>query len=196
MWGLREESGGDRAIRNMHLDKTDAAVIRASRKDRAAFGVIFDRHWPRIYRYCVERAGPAAGEDVAAETFRVAFTERKRYDGRDDAAPWLYGIATNLLRRWFRAAARGSRAMSRLGSEVSGEELDEIVDGRRIRVERLEAPVRVDGIGGIARLPALVSAPPVEIVQSLGAVAGHHDLIGQLDRNRITRRDGMADRPD
>ena len=112
----------------MHKDKTDAAVIRASRKDRAAFGVIFDRHWPRIYRYCVERAGPAAGEDVAAETFRVAFTDRERYDGRDDAAPWLYGIATNLLRRWFRSAARGSRAMSRLGSEVSGEELDEIVE--------------------------------------------------------------------
>src|ERR1700743_3374583 len=112
----------------MPKDKTDAAVIRASRKDRAAFEVIFDRHWPRIYRYCVERAGPAAGEDVAAETFRVAFTERKRYDGRDDAAPWLYGIATNLLRRWFRTAARGSRAMSRLGSEVGGEELDDIVE--------------------------------------------------------------------
>src|ERR1700743_600768 len=111
----------------MPKDKTDAAVIRASRKDRAAFGVIFDRHWPRIYRYCVERAGPAAGEGVAAETFRVALTERKRDDRREYAAPWLYGIATNLLRRWFRSAARGSRAMSRLGGEVSGEELDEIV---------------------------------------------------------------------
>src|ERR1700749_4970347 len=113
----------------MHQDKTDAAVIRASRKDLSAFGVIFDRHWPRIYRYCVERAGPAAGEEGAAETFRVAFAERKRYDGRDDAAPWLYGIATNLLRRWFRSAARGSRAMSRLGGEISGKELDAMVEG-------------------------------------------------------------------
>jgi RNA polymerase sigma factor (sigma-70 family) len=109
----------------MHKDKTDAAVIRASRKDPAAFGTIFDRYWPRIYRYCAERAGPAAGEDVAAETFRVAFTERKRYDGRDEAAPWLYGIANNLLRRWFRAAARGSRALARASAEVSADELDE-----------------------------------------------------------------------
>jgi RNA polymerase sigma factor (sigma-70 family) len=112
----------------MQTNKTDAAVIRASRKDPAAFGTIFDRHWPKIYRYCVERAGPAVGEDVAAETFRVAFTDRKRYDGRDEAAPWLYGIATNLLRRWFRSAARGSRAASRVGAEVSGDELEAIVD--------------------------------------------------------------------
>jgi RNA polymerase sigma factor (sigma-70 family) len=110
----------------MHNDKMDAAVIRASRKDPAAFGTIFDRHWPRIYRYCAERAGPAAGEDVAAETFRVAFTQRERYDGREDAAPWLYGIANNLLRRWFRAAGRGSRAMARAGVAVSGEEFEEL----------------------------------------------------------------------
>src|ERR1700733_6508102 len=106
---------------------TDAAVIHASRKDPAAFGAIFDRHWPRIYRYCVERAGPP-GEDVAAETFRVAFTERKRYDGRDEAAPWLYGIATNLLRRWFRSSARGRQAQFRAGAEVSADELDELVE--------------------------------------------------------------------
>lgn len=110
------------------MNKTDAAVIRASKKDPAAFGPIFDRYWPKIYRYCAQRAGPAVGEDVAAETFRVAFTDRKRYDGRDDAAPWLYGIATNLLRRWFRSAARGSRAESQVGAEVSGDEFAAIDD--------------------------------------------------------------------
>ncbi len=50
---------------------SDAAVIRGSRLDPAAFGLVFDRHWVRIRRYCVVRAGPP-GEDVAAETFRVA----------------------------------------------------------------------------------------------------------------------------
>jgi len=124
----------------MHQDTTDAALIRASRKDPAAFGTIFDRHWPRIYRYCVERAGPAAGEDVAAETFRVAFDHRKRYDGRDDAAPWLYGIASNLLRRWFRSAARGSRAMTRIGAEVTDEDLDDIVE--RLDAEYLSPHLR------------------------------------------------------
>ncbi len=88
------------------LTSTDAALIAASLADPAAFAGVFDRHWPAIHRFCVSRAGPA-GEDVAAETFRVAFDQRRRYDPRyDDARPWLYGIATNLLRRAFRTASR------------------------------------------------------------------------------------------
>jgi RNA polymerase sigma factor (sigma-70 family) len=87
---------------------TDAAWITASLTDPAAFAAVFDRHWPAIHRWCVSRAGPV-GEDLAAETFRIAFDERARFDPRyDDARPWLYGIATNLVRREFRAAARGA----------------------------------------------------------------------------------------
>ena len=88
----------------------DASLIARSLREPAAFAAVFDRHWPGIFRYCASRA-PAAGEDLAAETFRVAFDERRRYDSRfPDARPWLYGIATNLLRRWFREAARGAPA--------------------------------------------------------------------------------------
>jgi RNA polymerase sigma-70 factor (ECF subfamily) len=85
---------------------TDGSLIAASLADAGAFAAIFDRHWLAIHRWCVSRAGPA-GEDLAAETFRVAFDERARFDPRyDDARPWLYGIATNLLRRHFRRSAR------------------------------------------------------------------------------------------
>jgi RNA polymerase sigma factor (sigma-70 family) len=88
------------------LELPDATIIAASMTDPAAFAAVFDRHWTGIHRYCASRA-PAAGEDLAAETFRVAFDQRGKYDPRyDDARPWLYGIATNLLRRWFRGAAR------------------------------------------------------------------------------------------
>ena len=84
----------------------DAALIDASLTRPAAFAGVFDRHWPAIHRYCASRAGPA-GEDLAAEAFRVAFDERARFDPRyDDARPWLYGIATNLLRHHFRRGRR------------------------------------------------------------------------------------------
>jgi len=106
---------------------TDAAVIRASRLDPALFGVVFDRHWVRIHRYCVVRAGPP-GEDVAAETFRVAFDRRSDYDGREDAAPWLYGIATNLLRTWFRSVTRGERALRRSAGPAAGDHLEEALE--------------------------------------------------------------------
>jgi RNA polymerase sigma-70 factor (ECF subfamily) len=120
----------------MHASQTstDAAVIRASRLEPAAFGAVFDRHWVRIHRYCVVRAGPP-GEDVAAETFRVAFDRRSDYDGRQDAAPWLYGIATNLLRNWFRSAARGERAMRRSTGQASGDELEDALE--RAEAQRL-----------------------------------------------------------
>lgn len=43
--------------------------------------------------------------------FRLAFDRRGRFDRRlEDARPWLYGIATNLLRHHFRSRQRGERA--------------------------------------------------------------------------------------
>lgn len=93
----------------LSLQADDASLIAASVTDPAAFAAVFDRHWREIHRYCASRAGPA-GEDLAAETFRVAFDERHRYDGAyADARPWLYGIATNLVRRAFRTTARRRR---------------------------------------------------------------------------------------
>jgi RNA polymerase sigma factor (sigma-70 family) len=125
---------------------TDAAVIRASRRDPAAFGAVFDRHWVRIHRYCVVRAGPP-GEDVAAETFRVAFDRRSDYDGRDDAAPWLYGIATNLLRNWFRSASRGERALRRSPSLAPRDDLEDALE--RAEAQRL-GPELAAVLGGLA----------------------------------------------
>lgn len=93
---------------------TDGAIIAASRRVPARWAEIFDRHWARIHRYCVSRAG-AAGEDIAAETFRVALDSRRRFDrSREDAGPWLFGIATNLLRRSLRSESRRTRALLRL----------------------------------------------------------------------------------
>ena len=59
--------------------ETDAVVIARSLKTPEAFGEVFDRHWDAVYRYCRSRAG-AEGEDLAAETFRLAFDRRGAYD--------------------------------------------------------------------------------------------------------------------
>ena len=53
-------------------------------------------------------------DEVAAETFLQAFAARERFDcSRPDARPWLFGIATNLLRRHRRAEERRLRAFAR-----------------------------------------------------------------------------------
>lgn len=154
--------------------RSDAAVIRASGTDPAAFAAIFDRHWVRIHRYCVVRAGPP-GEDLAAETFRIAFDGRGRYDGRPDAAPWLYGIATNLLRRWFRSSARGTRAVARTaGHATTGPgtagELEDALD--RLEAERL-GPELAAGLAtlGTAERDALLLHAIAELTYDEVAVA-------------------------
>ncbi|MCO5970438.1 RNA polymerase sigma factor [Actinoallomurus soli] len=97
---------------------TDASVIERSWQDPERFGVIFDAYFAEIHRYVARRLDVEAADDIAAETFHVAFRRRKRFDlSRDNARPWLYGIATNLIARHRRTEARRFRALARLGDD-------------------------------------------------------------------------------
>jgi RNA polymerase sigma factor (sigma-70 family) len=127
-----------------HVRLSDAAIIVASRTDPARFAEIFDRHWPTIHRYCVSRAG-AAGEDIAAETFRIALDSCRRFDRtHEEAAPWLFGIATNLLRRRLRSESRRARALPRLKPPDEPDRSDETLD--RLEAEAL-GPQLAEALG-------------------------------------------------
>jgi RNA polymerase sigma factor (sigma-70 family) len=75
---------------------------------------VFDRHFPAIRAYLIGRTGPDSGEDLAIETFAVAFRTRDRFDAAQETArPWLFGIATNVLRHHRRSEFRRLRAHTR-----------------------------------------------------------------------------------
>src|ERR1700753_3934198 len=96
--------------------RRDAELIAASVRDPDAFTELFARHWDAVYRFCMHRAG-SAGEDIAGETFRGAFGRRRRYDTRyGGPRPWLFGIATNLLRDHFRTSKREEGRLERLAA--------------------------------------------------------------------------------
>lgn len=104
---------------------TDAQAIGASLADPEVFAVLFDRHFDAIHGYAQRRVGPDLADEIAAETFTRAFDRRRRYDSaRDNARPWLLGIAANLLRRHWRSERRRlnayARSGGREGSELSG----------------------------------------------------------------------------
>lgn len=110
---------------------SDRELISRSLDDGRTFATVFDRHYDRIWRYLSHRAGPGAADDLASETFVRAFAARKRYDqGQPDATPWLYGIATNLLRERNRSTARRLRAYTRSIETVAPGERTEDVHGR------------------------------------------------------------------
>ena len=97
----------------------DAAAIARSLHEPEAFAEVFDRHYAFVHRYIARRAGRERADDLASQTFTVAFSHRGRY--RDDlgtARPWLLGIATNLIRADHRAADRRLGLVERLGSET------------------------------------------------------------------------------
>jgi RNA polymerase sigma factor (sigma-70 family) len=72
--------------------------------DPRAFEVAFGVHFPPVYRFIARRVGAALAEDLAAETFAVAYRRRAEYEpGRGSLRSWLYGIANNLVRNHWRA---------------------------------------------------------------------------------------------
>ena len=120
-------------------------IIRSLEQPRA-FGELFDRHAPAIHRFITRRADAGVADDVVAETFLRAFERRARFDTeREDALPWLFGIAVNVLRRHRRADLR-----------LVPEDADRADDhdalaaaGRRIDAERRLRTV----IAAVRRLP-------------------------------------------
>lgn len=115
----------------------DGEVIGASLGEPERFAEIFHRHWDEIHRYIVRRLGSENAEDVAAETFTVAFRNRRRYDrARLDCRPWLYGIATNLIRQHRKMERRRTQMLSRTDAAWFTESFDQRSD-ERVTAQRL-----------------------------------------------------------
>jgi RNA polymerase sigma factor (sigma-70 family) len=114
----------------MHPIGTDAELINASLSDPPAFGALFDRHFAAIHRYLRRRVGTDLADDLASETFVQAFGSRLTYlQERQDARPWLFGIASNLLRRHYRVERSRLLAHARAGTVAErGMEPDGVED--------------------------------------------------------------------
>jgi RNA polymerase sigma factor (sigma-70 family) len=84
-----------------------------------AFEAVFERHFEEVCGFLCRRVGRDLGEELAAETFARAFASWSRYDvHRGAVRPWLFGIASNLLRDHRRTEARGLRALARAGRQI------------------------------------------------------------------------------
>jgi RNA polymerase sigma-70 factor (ECF subfamily) len=157
---------------------SDATAITRSLREPECFATVFDRYYSRIHGYVARRLGQSVAEDVASETFLIAFAQRERYDvARPDARPWLYGIASNLIARHHRAEQRRYRALARAA-------VDEVSDGDTDRVAiRLDAQARrrplAAALAGISKkdrdvllLVAWADLTSEEAGQALGIPAG------------------------
>jgi RNA polymerase sigma-70 factor (ECF subfamily) len=84
---------------------SDAELIgRSLAGDGDAFMEVIGRHEVAVGAYLARRAGREAAEDLLGEVWMAAFESRGGYDRSfPGARPWLYGVALNRLRRYWRS---------------------------------------------------------------------------------------------
>jgi RNA polymerase sigma-70 factor (ECF subfamily) len=178
---------------------SDAAIIEASRGDPERFAAIFDRYFGEIHRYLARRVGGEAADDLAAEVFLAAFSQRRRYDvARGCARPWLYGIATNLVGAHRRQEARYLRALARVERQPrwQGEE-ERAADRVSAAAARpaLTAAIAAlaPGDRDVLLLVALAELGYPEIAQALGIPEG--TVASRLNRARRQLRASLGGNP-
>lgn len=99
---------------------SDEALLRESANgNERAFAELYERHARAIYNYLFRRlADWSEAEDLTAVVFLEAFRRRGDVvvlDGK--LLPWLYGIATNVLRNRRRALWRHRDLIAELSSQ-------------------------------------------------------------------------------
>jgi RNA polymerase sigma factor (sigma-70 family) len=112
---------------------TDAQLIRRAREDPEALAELYLRYREQLYAWFRSRLPEAAASELTAELFaQVALSlSRFRDQAEGCAAPWLYGIAKNLLRRYHEKGRAESRARRRLEMPLRSYEVDfEEIDAR------------------------------------------------------------------
>lgn len=113
---------------------------------------LYEEHADSVLKFAMRRTFDAQNSvDIVGETFAVAFEKRKKYRGTTDAEvqSWLFGIASNLLKMYFRSGAIERRAMEKLG-----------VDQTTVPPEEFE---RIEALAGSLELRAAVRDALVEL---------------------------------
>jgi RNA polymerase sigma-70 factor (ECF subfamily) len=132
----------------------DPELLAAARKDPQVFKEFYERYALMIGFWLRRRTG---SDDVAAEltaeTFAQAWLSLRRFKGTeaDSGAPWLFGIARNLLGTYVRKQRVETAGRRKLGM-AAGQQTDD--EFERVE-ERLTAEARAPQLGdAFAGLPA------------------------------------------
>ncbi|MGH3010013.1 MAG: RNA polymerase sigma factor [Gaiellaceae bacterium] len=160
-----------------------------------SFEAAFEAEFAPLHRYLARRVGASAADELAAETFSVAFRNWERLDPARPVRPWLYGIAVNLMRHHWRKERRMLRAYARTGVDPVFAEDEEAVeradaDARQRELAAALAELRSDE-REILLLHAWAELTDSEIADALGIPAG--TVKSRLSRTREKLRNQLGD---
>ncbi len=169
---------------------SDAALLRAARRDPEAFSAFYREHADWIDRWFRSQLGEAeAAADLTAETFAQALLSLHRFRGREsgEGTAWLFGIARNLLRRYFARRRAESEARERLGMPIRTYAPDEC-DAVDARLAALALRDEIEAALGSLR-PELRATLELRAVEELGyeEIARRTDTTEANARMRLSR---------
>jgi RNA polymerase sigma-70 factor, ECF subfamily len=163
--------------------------------DDDRFDAVFRATYARVLAYGRRRAAEATAQDVAAETYAVAWRRRHQLPADELALPWLLAIA----RRTLANHSRGERHRLRLRARLAAQ-------------PHVPATVAPDAPGGVVhaglaqlsdadrellRLAYWDDLSPAEIAEVVGASVNAVNVRLHRARRRLRGAlDAHADRPD
>jgi RNA polymerase sigma factor (sigma-70 family) len=144
------------------------------------FGRLFDAYARPLHRYLAWRVGADTAHDLVSETFLVALNQRHGYDPRRGVVrSWLYGIATNLLRRHVRQELTALRATARAAGHTDTAEpgpegrVSERVDAAQLAARLAGALAELsEGDRDVLLLTSWAGLDSTEVAEALGIPVG------------------------
>ena len=162
------------------VTRTDAELLQAARQDPQAFREFYDRYavWMRAW-FVRQTGSDSAALDLTAETFAQAWHASKRFKdlAGGSGAPWLFGIARNLVRQYHKHNRIETAARERLGLPLAFAESEEY--------ERVDERVSAHALGPALRLA--MRALPQEQRRALEL-----RVVEQLDYDEVAGRLGCT----
>ncbi|MCH8131782.1 MAG: sigma-70 family RNA polymerase sigma factor [Myxococcales bacterium] len=128
------------------VEFTDLELVeRIRRKDQAAFNLLYDRYFQRIYGFVqVRLRNRADSEEVVQEVFTAVFSGIGTFRGTSAVLGWIYGIAKNSVNNHIRRASAQALRIERAEFELSRSSfsLDAYTPEERLTLSRCEDVLR------------------------------------------------------
>lgn len=159
-------------------------IDAAAGGDERAFAVLFERHVDAVRGFLAFRVGAQLAEDLVVETFAAAWASLGRFDESfSSARPWLYGVATNVLRRhresevrWQRSIVAGTRVGPQAQAPPELIEADPAIISALARLEERDREILV-----------LVAMGELKVAEA-GALLGISAVAARIRLHRARRR--------
>lgn len=160
--------------------------------DRAAQGLLFERHVDSVYRFIARMRGAdsAIVDDLVQATFLAAFQSAGTFKG-PQLRSWLYGIAANIVRSYIRKEVARRRAVSSLCDKPADDPagpVDADVVKLRAAIATLAPKLRE-----VLVLVDLEGERGTDVAAALGIPEG--TVWRRLSDARQRLRDALGDRP-